>query len=135
MCLTIKKGQEPQIASEDIPCYKVILMYDNYYITPYREMRIEIGCTYESELYTSGALILKHSQYYAQIDIGLHSFKNLKGATDDLSFLPSNDYTVEIVKCIIPKGATYYEGTFNNRESYASDKIKYELVINRDDIK
>ena len=49
-----------------------------------------------------------------EIHVGLHTFKErdiIYGST--------------WAECIIPKGSKYYEGTYDNRVSYASDTLKY----------
>ena len=80
-------------------------------VTSYRDFPIEIGKTYNSEL-------IKKDKY---IHEGLHSLKNLNGVKT-----PNGQFYVE---CIIPKGSKYYEGTFNDRISYASDKLTYVKII------
>lgn len=83
--------------------------------TPYRFAPIEIGNTYES--------ILEKPKSRA-IEIGLHTFKFSGDAISDM------DSPKEvIVRCIIPKGSTYYEGDFGGSISYASDKLQYVEII------
>lgn len=79
--------------------------------TPYRRFPIEIGKTYDS-------ILRKNDEYVHE---GLHSYKNLDGA--------KKHHTGIYVECIIPKGSKYYEGTFCNRDSYASDKLTYVKII------
>ena len=80
-------------------------------VTPYRFFPIEIGKTYDSEL-------IKSDDYIYE---GLHSFKNLHDV--------KNDYSGIYAKCLIPKGSKYYEGKFNECDSYASDKLTYVKII------
>ena len=89
---------------------------DKVLCTPYQRFPIEIGETYESDLI---------KRYGNQIYKGLHSFGNLNEAIEDAKL----DCDI-IVKCIIPKGSTYYIGKFNDKVSYASNKLKYLEIIN-----
>lgn len=114
-------------ASEDIVCYKFLRVnFPNYirnyyplkssshiYLTPYQNVPVQIGNTYSSVLRRQGLLINQ----------GLHSLVNYK----DLENLMLNDCIK--VKCIIPKGAKYYVGTFKGFASYASNQIKYLNII------
>ena len=79
--------------------------------TPYRNFIVEIGKTYNS-------VLVKNNGYVHE---GLHSYKNP---------IDTKKYNYGIyVECIIPKGSKYYEGTFCNRYSYASDKLTYVKII------
>jgi len=82
-------------------------------ITPYQEIPVEIGKTYLSEVEVTNSIIGE----------GLHSFYDLEDAIDD-----ADDNWV-IVECIIPKGSTYYSGTFIGWKSYASNELKYEEIV------
>ena len=42
-----------------------------------------------------------------------------------------NDGPGVIAKCIIPKGAEYYEGYFCGRKAYASNKLKYTEIVTK----
>lgn len=76
--------------------------------TPYQEFPVEIGKTYLSDL----------TKKYDEIYKGLHSFKSL-------DFIKRFVNVEVVVKCIIPKGSTYYKGEFGNCVSYASDTLTY----------
>lgn len=88
------------------------------FITPYKHFEVKIGETYISD-------IVKHKN---KINNALHSYVN----ENDIYC----NYNESIkVKCIIPKGSTYYLGKFNNKPCYASDTLKYvetlTIVMNR----
>lgn len=118
MCLELKENAKLQIAKKDITCYKVIRESDdNNFLTPYCFFEVKIGETYTSEL-----VILRGYVYE-----GLHSFKYLKGAREELKEWNRKYY--RIAKCIIPKGSSYYIGDFVNGISYASDKLTYIEII------
>lgn len=92
-----------------------LLKLNNVLITPYRNFSIEIGNTYESEL----------SGNECEIHRGLHSFANLEEAKKCFQ----NDLEVIFIECIIPKGSSYYKGTFDHSISYASNKLTYTKPI------
>lgn len=88
--------------------------YADCLITPYRDFKVEIGSEYTSEFTLVNNSVRK----------GLHAYKFLK----DTKIYSTTENV--IVKCIIPKGANYYEGTFMGDEAYASDRLKYVEIIN-----
>ena len=120
MCLKIKIFSRKKIAKEDIVCYKGLLDYeDDELFTPFQEFSIKIGETYHSEL--------KRTKFLSnEVDLGIHSLSNYESAKDAIMY-----YHI-IVKCIIPKGSKYYEGTWTNEKykSYASNCLKYVEIIN-----
>jgi len=125
MCLQVKEGTLPKIAKKDIVCYKHLITTSYGYFTTYMHEKVELGNTYSSKL---------DPIVYNEINMGLHSFSSLKStildAKDELK--PYFSHTYIIVKCVIPKGATYYKGTFQTREcvnSYVSDQITYTNQI------
>ena len=79
--------------------------------TPYRDFIVEIGKTYDS-------VLVKNNGY---VHAGLHSYKDPIDAK-------KYDYGI-YAECIIPKGSEYYEGTFWDMDSYASDKLTYVKII------
>lgn len=92
-----------------------------FYHTPYRDVIIEIGKEYTSEL----RLLKRSCDTSSVITEGLHSFiqkPNIK----------EGEY---LVKCIIPKGSKYYKGIFEldpySFDSIASDKLKYIKIIKK----
>jgi len=90
---------------------KILIDYkENQFVTPYQRVIVEMGKTYRSEIEVN-----KRNQ----IEQALHSYVNI----------PEDEEFSHIAKCIIPKGATYYEGTFDGKRSYASNKLKYINII------
>ena len=125
MCLYTKQI-EPEIAEEDIICYKFYVRYDETLFSPYQESRApEIGIITNTELGKPHKLNNIYDLYYFKgVDKGFHSFKTLKGAEYEASRYKRNRDLV-IFKCIIPRGSSYYKGIFNDRyKSYCSNSIK-----------
>jgi hypothetical protein len=85
---------------------------EKFLLTPYKEARITIGETYSSVLKKDEDAIYQ----------ALHSFANLADTREEIE---EGIY----VKCIIPKGAKYYEGEFDGCPSYASDKLTYVEIV------
>lgn len=159
MCLIIDKGQRYKYAKEDIVCYKVVRQEDNlnpvtekferHYETPYQRKYVHFNTTYdESE---RGMDIEKGNDTMLDCDGKLyrsiyggafHSFKKYSDAVNEVKDWGVYDSSTTkvrqiIVKCIIPKGAKYYEGTIGMYspaisgfpEGYASNKIIYTDTI------
>ena len=121
MCLNIRLNTKPQIAKKDIICYKFVKANPEdpeQFITPYMDMQIRLGELYESEIVVEANWI----------SYGLHSMASFEGIQHIGFSLSDPEYP--IVECIIPKGATYYTGRFWGAKSYASNKLKYNRVIN-----
>ena len=129
MCLYTKQT-EPEIAEEDIICYKFYRRYNEILISPYQGfIAPEIGITTNANLGKSyipeNDNFYIHNYYgFKRVDEGFHSFKTLeetkhevKGCWDNLDLV--------IFKCIIPRGSSYYSGIFKEYyESYCSNSIK-----------
>ena len=130
MCLTIKKGQESKIATEDIVCYKSVRQIrierqiKGVYFTQYQFAKVELGNTYTSDL-----VVQRHLIEEDNVDIGLHTFVNYNDAYRNARMHTSIFHGTSVIKCIIPKGAKYYFGTFGFIDSYASDVLTYVEVL------
>lgn len=124
MCLILKSSKtKPKIATKDIVCYKGVIETYEGLMTPYQIFKVEIGKTYFSEI----------SKYSNEIEVALHSFINYKEIVKwkkTEMHLGGMENELKLVKCIIPKGATYYVGTFNFYDSYASSELKYVELVN-----
>lgn len=95
------KGDNPLIADRDIICYKEV----NLSVT--RDGNLSILSEVQNYKYTIGKLVKANFEIYIwEIYSGLHSYNTMGGNCN--------------VKCIIPKGATYYK----NRTQYCSNQIK-----------
>lgn len=86
-----------------------------YYRTPYREVEVNLGGKYTSELFYS---IRENT-----VEKGLHAYVN---KSDIINLYNNNDAC--IVEATIPKGAQYYTGMFNNVPSIASSELVYSEV-------
>ena len=120
MCLFINH-LEPKIADKDIVCYKLV-------------KRTKVKGVYKSniqkfeyiirQLYTNyfdikyvDMLIKRRYNLSAIEEDMFHSYENYLSA---ITILPN----LVVLKCIIPKGAYYFEGYFGNYPSYASSQIR-----------
>lgn len=127
MCLRIKNGQQPEIATEDIICYKVLSIKKSnrgniIYRTYYKDAAVVLGKSYKSDF---------DYNLNGDIEEGLHSMVSVESIDDLFRVGHFYNFTRKvIVACIIPKGALYYLGSFNNLlNSYASNELKYTKEI------
>jgi len=124
MCLETKRFFSKKTARKNIVVYKHLKMRNLVLITPYQRTPVEVPGVVNSSLY-------KYREYYhkfnrASVNIGIHSFKNIDDCKEDAR----QEYSSHIVECVIPKGASYYAGKFNDMPSFASNSIEYVKVIN-----
>ena len=122
MCLDTKQ-LEPKIADKDIVCYKLVkrTKIKGIYKSSFLEFEYIIRQLYTNNLDIRFAnKIIKHFyKYFYRIDENMfHSYAS--NLYPILSPLP----WCALLKCIIPKGAYYYEGYFDESPSYASSQIK-----------
>jgi len=126
MCLVLKKDQKAIVAEEDIVVYKMFEKNNTTgaYRSFYKGVAVEFNKEYTSELIVEkfkGMYIYMYMDIYC-INIGLHAFTSIDDVLDSCNYAPlMSGYTGVLVKCIIPKGSTYYE----NNDQCASDKMFY----------
>ena len=123
MCL-VTIQLEPKIADKDIICYKLVkrTKIKGIYKSSFQGFEYIIRQLYTNNLDIRFAnKIIKHSFYkcFYMIEKGMfHSYAS--NLYPILSPLP----WCALLKCIIPKGAYYFEGYFDESPSYASSQIK-----------
>lgn len=117
MCLENVTYKRAKIATEDIPCYKILdKISKGFYLTPYQRQGIVLGRTYTSALDSPGK--------WDSVEQGLHAFLTLQQAVE----LCMDRRNRAIVKCIIPKGARYYIGTYqpsHGKTAIAASELRY----------
>ena len=127
MCLFINY-LEPKIADKDIVCYKLVkrtkikgIYKSSFQRFEYIIRRLytnNINIRFINKIVKTWCLTYPYLMY--SIDEGMfHSYKS-RLCPVILSPLPS----CALLKCIIPKGAYYFEGYFDDSPSYASSQIK-----------
>ena len=123
MCL-VTIQLEPKIADKDIVCYKLVkrTKIKGVYKSSFQEFEYIIRQLYTNNLDIRFAnKSIKRSFYkrFYIIEEGMfHSYAS--NLYPILSPLPN----CALLKCIIPKGAYYFEGYFDDCPSYASSQIK-----------
>ena len=124
MCLHLNH-LEPKIADKDIVCYKLVkrTKIKGIYKSSFQEFEYIIRQLYTNNLDIRFAnKSIKRSFYkrFYIIEEGMfHSYASYLYPVI-LSPLPCG----ALLKCIIPKGAYYFEGYFDDSPSYASSQIK-----------
>ena len=127
MCLYVTH-LEPEIADKDIVCYKLVkrtkikgIYKSSFQRFEYIIRRLytnNINIRFVNKIVKTWCLTYPYLMY--SIDEGMfHSYKS-RLCPVILSPLPNG----ALLKCIIPKGAYYFEGYFDNSPSYASSQIK-----------
>lgn len=128
MCLYLKNDKKI-VAKSDITCYKVVKDWDDMLVTYFQCSQIEIGKTYDS--YLKLEMCFDRGGYDFEVNYGIHSFTNLREVKKfvNLKSQRRKQIKIVVVKCVIPKGSSYYRGIFSsNRYDYksiASNSIKY----------
>ena len=121
MCLFINH-LEPKIADKDIVCYKLTkrTKIKGIYKSNFQRFEYVIRQLYTNYFDIKYAdMFIKKRYSRSVIEEGMfHSY-----ASNVYSILKPLQYCI-LLKCIIPKGAYYYEGYFNYYTSYASSQIK-----------
>ena len=145
MCLN-RKLEDPLLeAKEDIICYKCVqIPYKNWfklktsilrflklikcYQTYYTDIPIVVGNQISASPFRTLSDLKCIERYDKTIEEGfIHSFVSKK---DAITYASERTY-VDVVKCVIPKGAYYFEG-FNSIDctpGYASTMIRYVKVV------
>ena len=123
MCLVIKQ-LEPKIADKDIVCYKFVerTKIKGVYKSSFQGFEYIIR-----QLYTNNIKIEFRYKLIKDRDLSGYSIEE-----DMFHSYASCLYPVTLsplpwcalLKCIIPKGAYYFEGYFDESPSYASSQIK-----------
>lgn len=121
MCL-ISNFDYPSVADRDLTCYKVYILINDRYKSPYQKADMpKIG-----ELATT--LLEKPGSYL--IEKGFHSFVSILDASNE-AFLTTYIYKHKsyVFKCTIPRGAKYYEGRYDSLPAYCSESIVIEEIL------
>ena len=128
MCLDINH-LKPKIADKDVVCYKLVkrTKIKGIYKSNFQRFEYVIRQLYTNNLDIRFAdKVIKnlcpsypHLGIYAVEEGMFHSYENHLYPVI-LSPLPN----CALLKCIIPKGAYYFEGYFDESPSYASSQIK-----------
>ena len=118
MCL-ISNSNHPYVADRDLTCYKVYILINNWYKSPYQKADMpKIGELATTSLQESGTYL---------VEKGFHSFVSLPSAINEAHlFTTVHNYETYVFKCTIPEGTKYYEGSFNCIPSYCSESIIIE---------
>jgi hypothetical protein len=123
MCLRTEQI-EPQIATEDIICYKVICKDMSSLFHP--EFKWEFGKVYHTVMTPSFSSFLMKTL----VEKGFHSYSTLDGTRE--AYYSSTEPCIA-VKCTIPKGSEYYTGNHGGVRKgyagYASGKIIINEII------
>jgi hypothetical protein len=129
MCLVVKGGCSPEIATKDMKSYKVVVPVDNAtWMSKYQRTTHEygkvlsIGQPLKMEKHRASELSSIHPTEFAyHIYEGFHSFAHEEYARQILN--PEYD---AIVECTIPAGAEYCYGTFG-------EIVSNKIIVHKND--
>lgn len=128
MCLITKQLTETT-AREDIVCYKVLMNQDNSLYAYYHNFKYEIGKLYRGSLVCSKTHSTSEG-LYMNINEGFHSYSDIEYAKSNYREILK---PAVIVKCVIPKGANFFEGEQNCGRGYASNQIIIKEIMKLED--
>ena len=122
MCLILTQ-LKPKIADKDIVCYKLVKRTEikGIYKSSFQRFEYVIRQLYTNNIdieFIDKFIYYRNCVWYFIEEGMFHSYANYSHAA--LNHAPDEF----IVKCIIPKGAYYFEGYFGDSPSYASSQIK-----------
>ena len=127
MCLKLN-SLEPKIADKDIVCYKLVkrTKIKGVYKSIFQRFEYIIRQSYTNNLnikYVNNIIKRFKSEYLGVLNCFIEEgmFHSYVDWLPTMSVISSN-YVV--LKCIIPKGAYYFEGYSNIIPCYASSQIK-----------
>lgn len=138
MCLYVKKNIITT-AEKDITCYKLLIRMnfrgEFRYCTPFRNYPIKLGERVFANGYEDIGQRIKVKKTFMYVVGGgfIHTFASIQGIKSFWKrwlgqyLLDLSDLDLVVVKCLIPKGAQYYKGTFEwtGLSSYASTELIY----------
>lgn len=110
MCLKIKQNTQLKTAQNDIECYKTVIyicgrLYSFWHGFCYAQ---------EDKFPTQEKYIESRFDEFCRDDVynGFHSFQNMASAERDLEITSNTfDSCFVYMRCVIPAGAKYYEGS------------------------
>lgn len=118
MCLVTMNPEH--IAKEDITCYKVVFLEGNKLLSFYYGFEYILNNLYTTVILSTRDII---EEDYICIERAFHSYTSLDRA---MRFLQVHEiYGATIVKCIIPKGAKFYQ----DYECFASNQIIIKQIL------
>lgn len=123
MCLVTRLVKAIK-ASKDIICYKVYMPsgVNDTFVSPYQGYKMpRLGKRVQTEFNNKVDITSRLYSGESYIELGFHSYKNL----EDIETLQG----VIIAECTIPKGTKYYKGLYGTKESYCSECIILNKVI------
>jgi hypothetical protein len=139
MCLTLIENSEIKAAEENIVCYKVVQrLQPGIYRSEFRDYIYNAGALnymLNGGLVVTTCPVITYPARYSKactsiadkewrfVERGFHSFTCKEDAYKYNADIHVCSSSYVVVKCVIPKGANYVEGTYMGYLNYASDKI------------
>ena len=131
MCLTTSM-RHPVVAKRDIRCYKMVTrtrgMRRGVYRSWFRDFEYRLGEEYREPKFEAAA-ILDYDSGEGDINYGFHSY-----ADESFACKQEDKFShAVIIRCVIPKGAYYYESSDSGDErrfmQYCSDRLRIDAQL------
>lgn len=112
MCLIVKEGCKPEIVQKDITCWKMVVDWDETrwmapFIRTFHEYGKELTGCERLKVENLERIDLKGAVIYK----GFHAYTSREEAEDNI---PNESYCKwKVTECVIPKGAEYCMGMYN----------------------
>ena len=119
MCLITNNPE--QIAKEDITCYKVIYLKDNSLLSFYYDFEYILNKLYKTTTISTYYQV----EGFISIEEAFHSYKSIRSAIEFYNKVSIYIRKSIVVKCIIPKGAKFYQ----DNECFASNQLIIKQIL------
>lgn len=125
---------DKHIAEADIATYKVVnKISDNKYESIFKKY------VYEKDKVNDGFIRITGWELTIMVDEGFHSYKRLGDAKFDYYIRKMHNFpNAVIIKCIIPKGSTFYNGFQRigaNGSTIVADQYVSDKIIVKEKVK
>lgn len=140
MCLKIKADYFSEntfkVSNQDVECYKLYIRKQNMWVTPFMNVPApKLGeLRYSKEPFN---ILGIHVNDKMETKSGIHSYLDIVSIlmiilSNGVALVHSNPVVrrdIRIVKCVIPKGTRYLEGTTELGDSYSSEYLVDKEIV------
>lgn len=136
MCFYVKNNKKAVtrwVALKDITCYKVIIKNNdpNMITSLHKKFNYKLKHIYKTKLKNINTKLDPNQpeRYLTTIHRGFHSYSNKHKAILEYKWEKGWGWSIEIVKCTIPKGSEFYYNSHD--KEYVSNQIIIKQIIKK----